>query len=301
MKLFRMIKCGIRDAFKSVFRNFSLSIASISCISITLLVVAIALIASFNVKNFSKEIKSDVTMVVFLNLGVTSEEIENFEATLNGMENVLPDWEVQTPSERKDMLLEEDDFWNSVGSLIDNEEEIFHQSYMIKVKDINKINITAKELENMDIVQVVNYGEGMVEQMITVFDFIEKIAFVLVIILIIVTVFLIVNTIKLTIFSRKREISIMRVVGASNWTIKNPFIIEGFIIGLLGSIIPVLITIYGYTAFYNSFDDGHIFTSFIQLLEPQPFIFLVSLVVVIIGVIVGMFGSGRAVRKYLKI
>ena len=80
MKLFRMIKCGIRDAFKSVYRNFSLSIASISCISITLLIVAIALVMSFNVKNFSKEIESDVTMVVFLNLGVTSEEISDFEA-----------------------------------------------------------------------------------------------------------------------------------------------------------------------------------------------------------------------------
>lgn len=296
-----MIKCSIRDAFKSVFRNLSLSIASISCISITLLVVAVALLVSFNVKNFSKEIKSDVTMVVFLNLGVTNEEIESFENTLNSMENVLPGWEVQTPSERKNMLLEEDDFWNSVGSLIDNEEEIFHQSYMIKVKDINEINTTAKEFENMDVVQLVNYGEDVVEPMITVFDMIEKIAFLLVIILIIVTVFLIVNTIKLTIFSRKREISIMRVVGASNWTIKNPFIIEGFIIGLIGSIIPVLITIYGYTAFYNSFDDGHVLTTFTRLLEPQPFIFLVSLIVVVIGVVVGMFGSGRAVRKYLKI
>ena len=301
MKLFRMIKCGIRDAFKSVYRNFSLSIASISCISITLLIVAIALVMSFNVKNFSKEIESDVTMVVFLNLGVTSEEISDFEATLSSMENVLPDWEVKNPEERKEMLLEEDEFWNSVGSLIDNEEEIFHYSYMIKVEDINRINETATEIENLPVVQVVNYGEGMVEQMVSTFDLVEKVAFVVVIILIIVTVFLIVNTIKLTIFSRRREISIMRVVGASNWTIKNPFIIEGFIIGLLGSILPVIITIYGYTAFYNTLDDGHLFSSFIQLLSPQPFVYFVSLVVIVIGVIVGMIGSGRAVRKYLKI
>lgn len=301
MKLFRMFKCGVRDAFKSVHRNFSLSIASVSCISITLLVVSLALIASFNVKNFSKEIKSDVTMVVFLNLGVTEEEIDEFESTLGGMDNVLPDWEVKNPSERKEMLLEEDEFWQSVGSLIDNEEEIFHQSYMIKVKDINKINETAKELEGMSVVQVVNYGEGMIEQMISVFDLVEKIAFTVVIILVVVTVFLIVNTIKLTIFSRRREISIMRVVGASNWTIKNPFIIEGFLIGLIGSIVPVLLTIYGYTAFYNSLEDGHLFSPLIQFINPQPFVYLISLVIIVIGVIVGMFGSGRAVRKYLKV
>ncbi len=301
MKLFRMIRWGVRDAFKSVFRNLSLSIASISCISITLLVVSVALLASFNVKNFSREIESDITMVVFLKLGVTDDEIKDFEVKLNSIDNILPDWEKEDPSKRKEMLLEEDEFWKTVASLIDNEEEIFHQTYKVKVKDINEISTTAKELEDMDIVEVVNYGEGMVEQMVQIFDLVEKIAFVLVIILVIVTVFLIVNTIKLTIFSRKREISIMRVVGANNMMIKNPFIIEGFIIGLLGSILPVVLTIYGYNAFYNSFDSGHIFTSFISLLNPQPFVFLVSAVIVIIGVIVGMIGSGRAVRKYLKI
>jgi cell division transport system permease protein len=259
------------------------------------------LIASFNVKNFSKEIESDVTMVVFLNLGVTNEEIANFEKELTNLDNVMPGWEIETPTERKEQLIKEDDFWNSVATLIDNEEEIFHYSYLVKVNDINKIKETASKLESMDVVQVVNYGEGMVEQMVSTFDLIEKIAFTIVIILVVVTVFLIVNTIKLTIFSRKREISIMRVVGASNWTIKNPFIIEGFIIGLLGSIVPVIITIYGYTAFYNSLDNGRLFSSLIELLNPQPFVYMVSLIIVVIGVIVGMFGSGRAVRKYLKI
>lgn len=301
MKLFRMIKCGIRDAFKSVYRNFSLSIASISCISITLLVVSLALLVSFNVKNFSKDIESDVTMVVFLNLGVTNEEITAFEEKLASMENVLPNWEIKTPTDRKDSLLAEDEFWESVAGLINNEDEIFHQSYTLKVKDINKIGETAKEINEMSMVQVVNYGEGIVEQMVSVFDLVEKIAFVIVIVLIIVTVFLIVNTIKLTIFSRRREISIMRVVGASNWTIKNPFIIEGFIIGFLGSIIPIVITIYGYTAFYSTLDNGHLFSSFIQLISPEPFVYLLSIVILIIGVIVGMFGSGRAVRKYLKV
>ena len=167
--------------------------------------------------------------------------------------------------------------------------------------DINLINETATELENLPVVQVVNYGEGIVEQMVSVFDLVNKIAFLVVIILVIVTVFLIVNTIKLTIFSRRREISIMRVVGASNWTIKNPFIIEGFVIGLLGSIVPIILTVYGYTSFYNSLDDGHLFSSLIELLPPQPFVFFVSLAIVVIGVVVGMFGSGRAVRKYLKV
>lgn len=301
MKLFRMIKFGIRDAFKSVRRNFSLSIASISCISITLLVVSLALIASFNVKNFSKDIKSDVTMVVFLNLGVTQEEVTSFENSLNSIDNIASDWEAKSPAERKEMLASDGDFWNSVAESIDNEEEIFHYSYLIKVKDITKMKETVKDLEDMPVVDYVNYGESMVEKLITMFDLIEKIAFTVVIVLVVVTIFLIVNTIKLTIFSRKREISIMRVVGASNWTIKNPFVIEGFLIGLLGSVFPIIVTIYGYTAFYNSLDNGQLFSSLIKVIDPYPFVYLISLILAMIGVLVGMFGSGRAVRKYLKV
>lgn len=301
MKLFRMIRFGIRDAFKSVGRNFSLSIASISCISITLLVVSLALIASFNVKSFSKDIKSDVTMVVFLNLGVTQDEVASFEKNLNNISNVSSDWESKNPTERKEMLAADGEFWSSVAESIDNEAEIFHYSYLVKVKDITKMKETVSEIENMPVVDYVNYGETMVEKLITMFDIVEKIAFVIVIVLVIVTVFLIVNTIKLTIFSRKREISIMRVVGASNWTIKNPFVIEGFLIGLLGSLFPIIVTIYGYAAFYNSLDNGQLFSSLIKLIDPYPFVYIISLILAAIGVLVGMFGSGRAVRKYLKV
>ena len=115
-----------------------------------------------------------------------------------------------------------------------------------------------------------------------------------------VTVFLIINTIKLTIFSRKREIGIMRLVGASNFSIKIPFIIEGMILGLFGSIVPVILTTYGYLAFYKHF-DGYLFTKLIELIPPEPFIYQASILIIIIGIIVGMIGSASAVRKYLKV
>ncbi len=301
MKLFRMLWYSIRDAFKSVHRNFSLSIASISCISITLLVVSIALILSFNVRNFSKKIEEDVTMVVFLEFGVTDQQIADFENRLDKMDNIAPGWKVETPKERKESLLEEDEFWKSVGSLISNESEFFHQCYKIKVNDVTKIKETAKVLNDSEVVSYVNYGEEMVDEMVSLFDLINKITVGVVLVLVVVTVFLIVNTIKLTIFSRRREISIMRVVGASNFTIKNPFIVEGFLIGLIGSIAPVLFTIFGYRAFYKGLDNGHLFSSLVEFISPNPFVYLISLIIVFLGVIVGMFGSARAVRRYLKI
>jgi cell division transport system permease protein len=301
MKLFRMIKNGVRDAFKSVYRNFSLSIASISCISITLIVVALALLVAFNVENFSNKAGKNVTIVTYLKLGVTEEEIKNFEETIDKMENVSKGWDKQTPTQRKKALVEEDDFFSSVGKLIENENEVFHYRYDINVEDVKLIDQTRDDLKSLKVVESADYGDETITKMIDMFDMAGKIAIVVAVVLMVVTVFLIVNTIKLTIFSRRREISIMRVVGASNITIKNPFIIEGFIIGLLGSIIPVVVTIVGYKEFYSKLDDGHLMTFWLEFINPEPFIYFVSLIIVAIGVLVGMFGSNRAVRKYLKV
>ena len=92
----------------------------------------------------------------------------------------------------------------------------------------------------------------------------------------------------------------MRLVGASNINIKIPFIFEGLILGALGSIIPIFLTMYGYTALYDKF-GGQLFSALIKLISPEPFIYIVSGAVLIIGILVGMLGSGRAVRKYLKV
>ena len=140
----------------------------------------------------------------------------------------------------------------------------------------------------------------MVEKLVVVFKGIQKTMIAIVIGLIIVTAFLIGNTIKLTIYSRKREIEIMRLVGASNTTVKFPFVVEGFVLGILGSIIPIGITIYGYGAFYKYF-DGQLFSPLIKLVKPTPYVYTLSLILLALGAIVGMLGSARAVRKYLKI
>ena len=286
---------------KDISISVSLSLASISCISITLMVVSLALLCSFNVDRISSEIKSEVTMVVFLNLGVTEEDITGFENELNMMENVEPDWDSKSSKERKEMFIEESGFGESIAEYIDNEDEIFHRTYEIKVKDIKKIHETASQLEANKLVYRVNYGETMVNKLVSSFDLARNIAYFVVIVLVIVTIFLIVNTIKLTITSRRREISIMRVVGASNLTIKGPFVVEGFIIGLFGAIVPVIATVFGYREFYKNFGNGEFLSNTVELIKPTPFVLYISIILALIGAIVGMLGSASAVRKYLKI
>ena len=299
MKPFRMLGRSIRDAFKSVIRNFSLSLASISCITITLIIITIALIASLNVQNFTKIIEKDMTIVVFLNNDSTEEDAKTVEKKIKKMSNVS-EYEYQTKAQVKARMQAESDVFNTVLENFNDEDSPLKDTFQVKVKDVNKIKKTAQSIEKLPEVAVVRYGEGMVDKMVSAFSSIEKITYTIVIALTIITIFLIINTIKLTISARKKEIGIMRLVGASNFTIKTPFIIEGMILGLFGSIVPVIITTYGYTAFYNHF-NGYLYSELVRLIKPEPFIYQISLIIIGVGVLVGMIGSARAVRKFLKI
>ena len=299
MKFFRIFGRSIRDSFKSVFRNFSLTLASISCITITLVIVGISLIISYNVDYITKELKSDLSIVTFISNDANTFDISNIETQIKGIDNVKSVTFKSKADTKKEMMDSTDTFESIMKDWDDNENPL-QNIYIVKVKDVNKISETAVTIKNLSNVTLVKYGEGMVEQLLVVFNSVEKASFIAVIALVIVTVFLIINTIKLTIFSRKREISIMRLVGASNTSIKLPFVFEGIFIGILGSIIPLLIVTVGYSKVYKYF-GGKILTDIIDIIPPTLLIFKVSLLVILIGIVVGMIGSSSAVRKYLKV
>ncbi|MDD4036575.1 MAG: permease-like cell division protein FtsX [Bacilli bacterium] len=299
MKLFRMLGRNIRDAFKSVIRNFSLSLASISCITITLLVVSIFLMASYNVNNFAKLMKQDVTIVAFLENDITDEQITKVEQEIRMMDNV-DTFKFQSKKDIKDQMQDSSEVFDRIMSNWNEEENPLKDTFLIKVYELEKIDDTAKAISALDKVAVVKYGEGMVNKLIVVFKAVEKGTAILVLALLFVAAFLIANTIKITIFSRKSEIDIMRLVGASNITIRLPFIFEGMFLGFLGAILPIIITIYGYNSLYNSF-EGQLFSPFIRLVTPESFVYTISLILLGIGVLVGMWGSARAVRRHLKI
>lgn len=299
MKLIRMLGRSIRDASKSVIRNFSLSLASISCITITLIIVALAIIASFNVQNFTKEIEKDMTIVAFIENDADEEAVKKVEEQIKKIGNVEK-CDFESKVQVKEKVKNESDILKAVLDNWEDDESPLKDTYLVKVKEIEKIGNTAEKISKIQNVAVVRYGEGMVDKMVSAFKSVEKATYGIVIALVLVTVFLIVNTIKLTISARKKEIGIMRLVGASNFTIKTPFIIEGMILGLFGSIVPVIVTTYGYLTFYNHF-DGYLFSKVIELIKPEPFIYTTSGLVILIGILVGMVGSASAVKRYLKI
>lgn len=301
MKFFRVIGRSIRDALKSVGRNFSLSLASITCVMITLIIVGVALVVTYNVEDATAKLKKDLSIVVFVSNDADEFDTKSLETQIKGIDNVDPDnVKYQSKADIKKEMMDSNETFQNIMENWDDKENPLQDIYVVKVINADKIGETATAIKNLSKVTLVKYGEGMVDQLLLAFNGVEKFSFVAVIALVVVTIFLIINTIKLTIFSRKREISIMRLVGASNISIKLPFIFEGMFIGLIGSIIPVILVIYGYFELYKIL-GGKLLTDIIALVAPSAIVFKIALFIVLVGAIVGMLGSASAVRKYLKV
>lgn len=301
MRAIRIFFRSFGESFKSVFRNFSLSLASISCITITLILVGFSMILSFNVNNFTAEIERDLNIVIFLERGVDDKEIETVKSEIKKLNNVIDDEIVfNSKNEVKESMQEESEVFNSVLSNYTDETNPLQDTFLVKVENIELIGETADKIKKIENVDIVKYGEGSVEELVKIFDIVKNVTYVVVIALVVVTAFLITNTIKITIQSRRREIEIRRLVGASNAFIRQPFFFEGIFLGILGSIIPIITCCFGYHYIYEKL-GGQLFTAIIKLVEPSSIIYLIMIVLVVVGATVGAFGSYVSVRKYLKI
>lgn len=302
MKIFRIISRSIQNAGKSILRNFSLSMASITCSIITLILVSIGMLLSYNINNVTKNIEDELTIVIFMDKDITSDELNKTKEDLKNIDNIKS-VTFKSKEDIKNSMANENDTFNKIISTWEEGENPLQDSFIVDVKNVKDINETATTIKNLEKVSLVKYGETTVNDLIKVFDAVKKVTIGLVIGLILVTAFLINNTIKITIFSRKREIDIMRLVGTSNIVIKLPFFIEGFFIGFIGSIVPVLITIFGYSYAYNALNTVNLsnIMNILTLVSPGEVVYKVSLFLILIGTVIGAFSSVKAVRKYLTI
>lgn len=302
MKIFRIISRSIQNAGKSILRNFSLSMASITCSIITLILVSIGMLLSYNINNVTKNIEDELTIVIFMDKDITSDELSKTKEDLKNIDNIK-NVTFKSKEDIKNSMANENDTFNKIISTWEEGENPLQDSFIVDVKNVKDINETATTIKNLEKVSLVKYGETTVNDLIKVFEAIKKVTIGLVIGLILVTAFLINNTIKITIFSRKREIDIMRLVGTSNIVIKLPFFIEGFFIGFIGSIVPVLITIFGYSYAYNALNTVNLsnIMNILTLVSPGEVVYKVSLFLILIGTVIGAFSSVKAVRKYLTI
>ena len=308
MKAIRIFFRNVKNGIKSITRNMSLSLASIICTTITLIIVALAIIFSANINNFVKDLSNTLTIMVFIDKNATPEEITNIKSKILEIKNIKSDELIyktkeDIKNETMEAMCKNGENKSSLCNIIPTwteETNPLESEFILTVQNIEELDATAESLQTIDKVKNVKYSKDVVEKMIPTISIIKKVTIGIIVGLIVVSVFLICNTIKLTIFARKSEIEIMRLIGTSNFVIKLPFVIEGLFLGMIGSIIPIVITIWGYTIAYDKLDH-HMFTNFIEMLNPMPFTLYTSLVLLGIGAVVGMIGSYTTVKRYLKI
>ena len=301
MKVIRILGKSFINACKSLVRNLSLSLASITCTIITLILVSIGLLISYNIREITKNIEKELTVVIFMTKDATSEEVIKTKSDLEKIDNV--EKVIFTSKDDVKDRFKNDEKWTNIISTLNEDDNPFQDSFEVVVKNVRDINETVTTIKNMDKIDTVKYGENSVNEIVSIFDTIKTGTIVLVGGLVLVTAFLITNTIKITIFSRRKEIDIMRLVGTSNTVIKLPYLTEGLLIGILGSIIPILFTIFGYTLIYSKLSSMTVsnIIGVITLASPEGIIYIASLFLLMLGALTGMFASGIAVRKYLKV
>lgn len=297
MRIRTMIR-HIREGIKNVFRNGWMSVVSIGAVTVTLILVSAFLVLLLNLNQVANHIENDVEIKVLIDRTAEEEEIVQLGKELEKNERVEKAQFASKDDELRSLVEsmgEEGESW-----LLFEQDNPLHHAYIVKSKDPAETKALANEIEALPAVDEVNFGEEVVQRLFQFNNYARNIGMVLIIGLVLTAMFLISNTIKLTIMSRSTEIGIMKLVGATNWFIRWPFFIEGMLLGLFGAIIPVTGLLVGYYYLDRNIKDQIMF-SFIDLLPFHPFAWQMALVILAIGTLIGIWGSVMSIRKFLKV
>lgn len=287
-----------KTAFQNLWRNGVMSVSSIFAVTITLVLIGVIGVLALNVQDMSSSIEEGVNIYVKLERDIdeTAEKAVGSEIEkIAGVKKVT----FFTKDQELDKLIEKQGEEGAELFESYRDENPLGAAYEVEVKDASKIASISDKIKNIPNVKTSNYGGESTQEMVKTLQTIQTGGTVFIIALAVVALFMIANTIKITITARQTEISIMRMVGASNWYIRIPFMLEGMLIGLFGAIIPIIILVYGYGAIYD-YTNGMFMSAMLSLKEPMPFIRDFSLLLVTLGAGVGLVGSFVSIRRFLK-
>jgi len=286
------------EAIKSIVRNGWMSIASAGVVSITLLILGSFMVLSFNVALLTEDIKEQVQIVLYID--ETSDEETRLELQrLLALHPQLEEVRFVSKEEAMERLKAQlGDRAYLLEGLDAEEENPLRDSYQLRTKIPEDIPLVAEEIAGYPGVGYLDYGRGVVEPLFQFTSVVRWIGLVFMIGLAVTAIFLIAHTIRLTVYIRRREIMIMKYVGATDWFIRWPFIFEGLILGLVGALIPIFVIYYAYqAAFY--WVQANIY--FLPLIPTEKIMEEVVKVIVPLGIALGVLGSAISVRRFLKV
>ena len=295
----RTLSRHLRESVKSLGRNSWMTFASISAVTVTLLLVGVFAVIMMNLNKVATDLENDVEIRVLIDIMSDEEQTAKAEAELIAQIKNLPEVSevVYSPKEQElDDLIK--DFGDELSLFEQNNP--LHNVIYVKATEPQQTANVAKQIEKLDHTYEVLYGEGKVEKLFSFLNISRNIGLVLIFGLLFTAMFLISNTIRITIIARKDEIEIMKLVGATNSFVRVPFVLEGMWIGLLGSIIPMIVVSVMYYNLYHTLAP-RIQGNLLELLTVTPLLYQVNALIVGIGLLIGIWGSFMSVRKFLKI
>ena len=290
----------IRDGFKGFVRHGAMALSSSVAVTITLIIIGIFGVFMTNVGRFTEGLEQSVQISVKVDYDY---EAASEEDRISLAIAAIPGVHTVTYSSKAD------EFEYYINSFNDEkmkeayapfrDDNPMHDAFYVEVSDGTQLENIAAQIENIEGVEEVNFGGLSAVKMVAAMRSIRFGGTALALALSLLAIFLIQNTIKLTIMARADEIAIMRNVGARNGYIRAPFVIEGMIIGIVGALIPIALIFFGYQYIYR-ITGGYVISRMFSLIEPFPYLWQVCGVLLGISILVGLIGSFLSVSKYLR-
>lgn len=297
---FRLFKNIIKQGFQGMWRNRGMGAASISSISAVLMILGIILILILSINALVIDTQSKFDEIeIFLHEDVTNEQltaIEDMVRSKDGVLSILYKSKAQALDEYKEQ-------WGEEAYLLDGLEENnpLPDSYTIQLKDIKFAEIIVEEAKNMGGVEKINYHKEVIDKLMLFANYIRVGGMVIIAALVAVSIFIISNTIKLTVTSRSREINIMKYIGATNGYIKGPFIMEGLLFGIIGAILSIAVVYFGYGYFFDAVNEKLYAIFTIMLVHPKTILTDLSIIFLAIGAGIGAIGSLVSMKRFLNV
>ncbi|TYO94819.1 permease-like cell division protein FtsX [Desulfallas thermosapovorans] len=294
--MFNTIMYYFREAATSLIRNSWLSIASVGTIIISLLILGSSLLLVLNVRQVASDVESSLEITVFLEEGLEQDRLDEMEEEIKFVPGVA-----QVKFVTKEQALE--DLKESFGDRAEllsglEEDNPLPNSYVVKTREAAQVPAAARQLEELEGVEQVRYGQGVVENLLALTHWVRIWGSLALLVLGVAAVLLIATTIRMSVFARRREIGIMKMLGATNTFVRMPFMLEGMIIGLTGGLIAALLINFGYLSLLNKVMFS---LPFIQLVDDPETIYRILGGLLGAGFIIGALGSAISLRRFLKV
>lgn len=286
----------IKETLKSLYRNKNTSVATVLSMALTFLILGITLVIVLNVNNFVITTKQEFSgLQIFLKNEVDEENITSFMKKLENNEYLK---DISFVSKKETM----DNFITNMGSdssLFSDIENPCENSFVVYITKPQMSKEIVTNLKEDDRVSSISYYQDTIDTLIRVSRAISFVSFIIIIVLFILSLVIIENMIKIAIFARMREITIMKNIGATNWFVRWPFLLEGAILGMIGSFLSYIILVGIYSKVYDSLTLTAIFAKYMVDITIMKHL-LMSLFIPT-GIGIGMIGSIISLRKYLKV